>query len=158
MKELFDKLPEVEGTVDYLLDTCFLFYVLDHHLEKRLVEFCNANVVGLSSFTVEEFVHHHHHMSHEVKTRIRHLLNNGVSLKMVDVAVSPGNPEGERSFVSSVDAKLLSIIPDPSDAVLFATALKYDADVITRDKHHLFTTALENYSGQKGIKVLNNFP
>ncbi|MFP4118950.1 MAG: hypothetical protein ACLFTH_02745 [Candidatus Woesearchaeota archaeon] len=158
MKELFDKLPQKTGPVDYLIDTCFLFYVLENRLEKRFVEFCNDYVVAISSFNIEEFVHHHHHMSHEVKIRIRHLLNNGLSLSRLPVPVSPGNPETEKCFVSSIDNHLLSIIPDPSDAVLFAAALKAHAGVLTRDKHHLFTTALENYAGELGIVVLNTFP
>ncbi|MGM5481381.1 MAG: PIN domain-containing protein [Nanobdellota archaeon] len=158
MKELFDSLPITAQSVDYLLDTCFLFYILEHRQEKRLIRFCGDNNVALSTFTIEEFVHHHHHMSHEVKTRIRHLLNNGLSLSVVDVPVSPGDPAGERSFVSSVDDRLLSLIPDPSDAVLFAVAIRHHANLITRDKHHLFTTVLENYSHDLGLSVLNNFP
>jgi predicted nucleic acid-binding protein len=74
------------------------------------------------------------------------------------MAVSPGDREGERKFIQDFDNELFGIIPDPSDAVLLVAALRTKTNVLTRDKHHLFTTKLENYISEAGIKVYNNFP
>lgn len=159
MQELFDSLKRITPSdVEYYLDTCFLFHVLSHRLEKELVSFCSQHSVAISSFNIGEFVYHHHDMSSQVKRGVRRLINNGLRLFVVDIEVAPGNPSAEHEYVDRVDTALLELIPDPSDAVLFALALESKASVLTRDKHHLFTTALENYSSDHGIFVYNNFP
>ncbi|MFW5866123.1 MAG: PIN domain-containing protein [Nanoarchaeota archaeon] len=156
MKELFTSLQHKSPReVDYYLDTCFLFHIFTHNLDKDLFSFCNDNVVAVSSFTIAEFLFHHHDMPSSVKKGIRHSIHSGLRLFVVDIDVSPGHPDDERSFVSSIEPRLLSLISDPSDAVLFALALDSKASVITRDKHHLFTTALENYAYDHHVRVLN---
>ena len=56
-----------------------------------------------------------------------------------------------------VDKNILKIVSDPSDAVLVACGILTKSDIITRDKHHLFTVELENFLKRYNIRVLNNF-
>ena len=72
---------------------------------------------------------------------------------VVDVPVHPGDAVGEKAFVNHVDPHLLNIIADPSDAVLIAAALRTGSPVLTKDKHHLFTTVLNNYLNDSGVRV-----
>ncbi len=142
--------------VKYFLDTCFVFNTLGQH-EKELLHFCEENEVGITSFNLEEINFNLHKMSHEIKVRWRDF-SKDAKFEKVEVEVKPGNPENEKNYVSSFDKDLLQIIPDPSDAVLLVSAIKHRANIITRDKHHLFTTELENYLNGYGIRVLNGFP
>ncbi|MBW2968399.1 hypothetical protein KY362_08015, partial [Candidatus Woesearchaeota archaeon] len=71
--------------------------------------------------------------------------------------VSPGDREGEKSYVQRFDPEILRLVPDASDAVLLVLALKIRADVLTKDKHHLFTTAAENYLKEYGVRVEKEF-
>ncbi|MBR9702988.1 hypothetical protein GOV10_03055, partial [Candidatus Woesearchaeota archaeon] len=87
------------------------------------------------------------------KKHIRKFLKAHPNLLVVDVPVKPGDWEGEKAFVNHVDPELLKIIPDASDAVLLAAALARRCPVLTKDKHHLFTTTLENYVKDYGIRV-----
>lgn len=155
MQELFASLPTAVH-VDFLLDTCMLFYLFEHQHEKALRSFCEENKVGITSFNVEEVLHHTHHVNHTVRERLRKEIKSGLLLHVVVIPVHPGNADLEKNFISAYDPALLQIIPDPSDAVLFVQAAKIGADVLTRDKHHLFTTQLENYAHEAGIRVLNN--
>lgn len=161
MKELFDKLPhksiEQARQVEYLVDTCFLYHMFVHH-EKDFVAFCTNISVGITSFNVEEVLFHARDVNHVIRNRIRSAIHKGLFLQVVDVNVSPGNPEGERKFIANYDKALLNLVPDPSDAVLAAVATSLHAHVLTRDKHHLFTSTLENYFGELGLQVLNNLP
>lgn len=156
MKELFDALPRT-NSAEYLLDTCFLYYVFDHRKERELIEFCSKHCVALTSFTVEEILHTYKHVSHMIRDRLRHLIKNSVLLSVIDIAVHPGEIDEEIGYIVGIDEKLLHIIPDHSDAVLAATAVKFSAHMITRDKHHLFTTVLSDYFKGKGLEVKNNF-
>ncbi|MGM5479888.1 MAG: hypothetical protein ACQESC_00340 [Nanobdellota archaeon] len=162
MKELFDSFPHIDFTsskkIDFFVDTCFLRYICSHHLEKDFLSFCSHNLVAVTSFTVEELVFHHNTMSTEQKTHLRHVLKKKPSLIVVDIPVSPGNGDLERSFVSSMDSRFLSLVRDPSDAVLFAVAVNYSADILTRDKHHLFNSLVENGSSDYNIRIWNMFP
>ena len=160
MKELFDKFPVLEKDQhpEYLVDTCFVYYLFEHRHEKEFIKFCEDHVVAITSFNQEEFLFHAHHVNHTVKERFRHFVKTGARLHTVAVPVSPGNPDAEKEYIRSIDPKLLEIIPDPSDAVLCAAALVLKANVLTRDKHHLFTAALENYASEHHLAVLNNFP
>lgn len=155
MQELFSALPTTT-TADFLLDTCMLYYLIEHQHMKALHVFCEEHKVGITSFNVEEVVHHAHHVNHTVRERLRQEIKNGLKLYVVAVPVHPGNVDMEKSFVNAYDPKILQLCPDPSDAVLFVQAAKMGADVLTRDKHHLFTTKLENYASEAGIRVLNN--
>ncbi len=159
MKELVKILPKYEsGPIDFVVDTCFLYYLFEHQHEKAFVETCNEYIVVLTSFTAEEFFFHRHDVNEEVRERFRKTAKNGLRLFYYEVPVSPGNPEAERDFIKSFDSELLTVVPDPSDVILLVVALQLKADILTRDKHHLFTTKLENYVYTRGIQVLNNLP
>ena len=138
------------------MDTCMLYYLIEHQHTKALREFCAKHVVGITSFNLEEVLHHAHHVNHNVRERLRHEIKNGLQLHVVVVPVHPGNVDMEKSFVSAYDPKILRLCPDPSDAVLFVQAAKMGANVLTRDKHHLFTTKLENYAQEAQISIYNN--
>ena len=160
MKELFSSLPVLESNMqaEFLVDTCFLYYTFEHQHEKEFTNFCKNHVVAISSFNQEEFLFHSHDVNHNIREHFRHFVKNGGRLYTTLVPVSPGNPAAEKEYVNATDTRLLEIIPDPSDAVLFAAALKLKASVLTRDKHHLFTAALENFAVEHNMHVLNNFP
>ena len=146
----------VFNMVNYLLDTCFIFYMLNQH-EKSLLNFCENKKVGITSFNLEEIKFNLHKMPHEIKNRWRDF-NKKAQYQIIEIDVKPGNKEKERNYVDEFDEDLLKIIKDPSDAVLLVTAIKQKANIITRDKHHLFTTNLENYLNGYQIQVLNNLP
>jgi len=158
MKELFDALEKWDLQVDFFIDTCFLFYIFDKHLEKEFVAFCKTHIVALSSFTIEEALFHRHDVSHVFRERFRHIVKDDLRLYRVSVPVHPGERDIEKLFISDFDKNLLQIVPDPSDAVLLVSAIEHNANILTRDKHHLFTTKLENYLADKGLKVYNSFP
>ncbi|MGE0793001.1 MAG: PIN domain-containing protein [Candidatus Woesearchaeota archaeon] len=140
--------------VKYILDTCFIFHFLNQD-EKQLIDFCENNQVFITSFNLEEIEFNLHKMSHFIKTRWRDFLKLE-KFSILTIPVHPGNPNQEREYVSEFDEKLLEIISDPSDAVILVTAIKNKANILTRDKHHLFTVNLENYLDGYGIEVLNN--
>ncbi len=147
MKELVDKLEHVsvsnaKGLV--LLDTCFMLSHLEH---KELL----PEKFATTSFNAEELVHVTKRLG-KMKHRVRDFLKNS-GLVVVDIKVSPGSCDAEKEYVSSVDDELLKHIADPSDAVLIATALRTKGNVLTKDKHHLFTSDLINYLSDKGVKV-----
>ena len=143
--------------VDYLVDTCFIYHIFQDH-EKAFVDFCKNHSVGITSFNVDEVLFHSHDVNHHIRNRLRSAIKEGLFLTVIDVPVSPGNPFAEKSFIEQVDAPLVNIVPDPSDAVLAAVAKSVHAHVLTRDKHHLFTSLLENYFQENGLQVLNNLP
>lgn len=157
MKELFDRLPRWDLQADYVLDTCFLFYVFDKQLEHKLVKFCQDSIVAITSFTVQELIHHKKDASKLFKERFRHIVSD-LRLYVIQMDVHPGEVVSEREFVNDFDPAILHLVRDPSDAVSLVVALQHGANIITRDKHHLFTTALENYLNEKGLRVLNTFP
>lgn len=152
MKELIDNLETTEKA-DYLLDTCFLIYELENNNTKNLEEFCNENNVAMISFNLEELEHVSKKISNHFKDHLRKFLKSKVIKKIV-VDVHPGNREAEEEYVRIIDEELLRLIPDHSDAVLIAKAFEIKASVLTRDKHHLYTSVLANYN--HNIKILNN--
>lgn len=157
MKELFANLERIKkGSIDVLVDTCFFYYVFTHQHDSAFIDFCNTHIVALTSFNVEETLYHSHDVSHEFREHFRHAIKKGLRLFVVDIPVNPGNALAEKLFVEKIDNRLLQLIPDPSDAVLIAAAKIYNADVLTKDKHHLFTTKLENYLSENNLKVYNN--
>jgi len=156
MQEIVDSLDKKER-VDYLLDTCFVLYNLEKGHAKNLISFCKANSVGMSSFNLSELVHVHHHLKGTSNHHLRDFLKQKV-VCCVPVSVNPGDRAGEREYVSAFDEKLLHIVPDASDAVLFVQALRVGANVLTRDRHHVFTAAAENYAHSHNIEVLNEIP
>ncbi|NOZ80303.1 MAG: PIN domain-containing protein [DPANN group archaeon] len=158
MKELFAMLPHIspaEAHGQLLLDTCFIIYMLEEQQEKALLK----HDCAILSFTAEELSFVEQHKIHDKsKVRLRHLLKQEHHLKIIDVDVHPGNPDQERSFVRSIEPGLLENIEDPSDAVLIAAAIRTQSNVLTRDKHHLYTSRLENFLNRYGIEVMNRFP
>ena len=156
MKELFDSLPK-SGQVDYLLDTCFIFHIFNKDKIKPIVNFCKNNKVGITSFNLEELDYNHHKMKGHTLHHLRDFLKLKI-ISRVDVLVHPGNVNAEKEYVSDFDPKILDIVNDPSDAVMFVAALKIGANILTKDKHHVFTAAAENYSSKYNVQVLNNLP
>ena len=147
MKELFDSLEHVSSGENYIfLDTCFLFDLFDRG--KSLVMGYNYAV---SSFNVEELLKVSHRL-HKDKVQLRKLLKIH-SFVVYDIDVHIGDFASEKDFVKSIDKELLKLIPDASDAVLLALAVKTKSNVLTKDKHHLFTVELENFIAGYGIKV-----
>ena len=68
----------------------------------------------------------------------------------------PGNQKQEHAFVKSILPELDRQEHDPSDAVILAAAIRAKADVLTRDKHHIFNVHMANFLDD--VKVLNTFP
>jgi len=152
MRELLGNLErvpyqKVRGLL--FLDTCFL---IDAAERGRLSEL-NGRRVAVTSFNVEELVHVSHRLHDKTREALRRFLKGHPALTLVDVPVHPGERETERTFVSSVDPRLLEKVPDASDAVLIAAAIATRSDVLTKDKHHLFTVVLENFLNEYGIRV-----
>ena len=157
MKALFDSLPKYTYQhVDYIIDTCFLFYMFNNNHVKEFIKFSQQYTLALTSFTVEEILHHRHDIGHHFKDHFRHALKNGLRILIIEVPVHPGDHQGERNYVQRFDPHILEIVADPSDAILVPVACEHNATILTRDKHHLFTTALENYLENKGVRVENN--
>ena len=96
-----------------------------------------------------------HDVKNMVRERLRHLIKNSTPLGVVELNVHPGEIDQEIGFVMGVDEKLIHLIPDHSDAVIAAAAVKLGANIITRDKHHLFTTILSDYLKELGLLVKN---
>jgi len=151
MQELFDKLDHrpmenCRGLV--LVDTCFFIDELQHHHDKELQN------LAMTSFNAQELVHVAHRLPE--KQHIRKFLKH-TKMLIVDIPVNPGMSDEEREFVESIDSDLLGLIRDPSDAVLIATALATQSHVLTKDKHHLFTSTLENYLEGHTIRVFKEY-
>lgn len=154
MQSMFDSLERIDRP-EYLIDTCFFIHTFEHGNVKSLEKLCSEHSVAMCSFNIEEFLHIHHKLKGDTNHHIRSFLKKGL-LKRVDVPVSPGDHDSERRYVTSFDDKVLIHVPDPSDAVLYVLAQKIGADVLTKDKHHLFTAAAENNT--ESIAVLKEFP
>lgn len=159
MKELLENLerkkPE-DVQQYYLVDTCFLIDMMSYpekiNKMKKLVN------IAMTSFNTEELMRVEHRLHDKIKQQIRNFLKHRGDIIIVDIPVSPGNRGAEEKYVASVDNHLLELIPDASDAVLIATAIVTHSDVLTKDKHHLYTTVLENYLDKYDIDVLNKLP
>ena len=156
MQEIIDAL-EKSFSVNYLIDTCFLIHMLENNQAHHLLRFCQSKRAGISSFNLEELNKIHHKLERNVKHRLRTFLKEK-AVCCVPVEVRPGEWTAERNYVRGFDDKLLKTVPDASDAVLLVLALKIKANVLTRDKHHIFTTQAENYLKYYGIEVLNSLP
>ncbi len=152
MKELFAALPRVplaDAKGYALLDTCF---VIDAAERGKLDELLDQRV-ALTSFNAEELEHVAHRLHDKTKESLRRFFKRHPTLAMIDVPVHPGDRAGERAFVASIDSRLLEKVPDASDAVLMVAAMEAGCDVLTKDKHHLFTVVLENFLQERGIHV-----
>lgn len=153
MKEIFDSLKHVRLTSAKrynLLDTCFIWHMLEHPKEMRRMEALGS--LAVTSFTVLELVY----TKRKVKSADKKLLRDFVKkneLVVIDVLVEPGQVRKEKSFVKELDEHLLEHIEDPSDAVIAAVALVTKSDLYTKDKHHLFTAELENYFAEQDVHI-----
>jgi len=139
----------------YFLDTCFIFHALEH--EHNLIDFCSINEVSITSFNILEIEHNLKKINPFIKKRWKDFEKNA-KFEIFEIDVVPGNPEREKEYVTAFDEKLLKLISDPSDAVLLVSALQNKANIITRDKHHLFTTKLENYLDKYKVRVVKELP
>jgi len=156
MKEILNSLQQ-SNEVDYLIDTCFFVDVFKKDKVKKLVKFCENNKVGMSSFNLNELNHIHHHFQGQMNHHIRHFLKEKLLFNS-PVNVFPGDREGEKKYITDFDEHILTIVPDPSDAVLFVQAIKLTANILTKDKHHIFTAVAENYINKYKINILKEFP
>lgn len=153
MKELLEsakhlKLKDARNYV--LLDTCFLANTLSKN--NDLVKLKKISRLAMTSFNAEEFMHIERKLHHEARKAARKLLAENL-ITIIDVGVHPGEWKQEKSFVNNIEPKLLATIPDASDAVLAAVAIATTSNILTKDRHHLFTAALENLSNNYKIKV-----
>ncbi|RME54292.1 hypothetical protein D6777_04230 [Candidatus Woesearchaeota archaeon] len=151
MKELLGNVKHVslnQAKNLNLIDTCFLINEVKHNLNK-------INKKAITSFNILEILHVEHKLKHDVRKAIREFFKSK-DLVIIDIGVEPGNREQEVRFVNSVDEELIKNVSDPSDAVLIATAIITKSTIYTKDKHHLFTTKLENFLNKYNIKVLKN--
>ncbi len=156
MRELFaslERVPLRAGLDRPLLDTCFL---LDLAERRQLHTLLHAPV-ATTSFNLEELEHVSRRMHDKTKEELRHFFKTHPDLVIVDVPVHPGDRAAERSFVAEVDPDLLLKVPDASDAVLVAAAIRCRCDVFTKDKHHLFTVQLENYLHAYDLRVFKEW-
>jgi PIN domain nuclease of toxin-antitoxin system len=155
MKELLEQLKRATLPVDraVLLDTCYLFYMAEHQKLSQIDELAKKRQVLISTFNAEELLLKSHHIADPIKDRLRHWLKQEPNIQLLTVNVHPGQWLEEKNFVKSINPGILARIPDASDAVLFAQALQNKCDVLTKDKHHLFTTLLENFAQHGGIRV-----
>lgn len=140
-----------ENTV--LLDTSFLVYELKRN-PRALSEFCKDNFVLITDFNLSELESLGRH-DHGIKRLAKKFLEKNL-VKTLLTKIVIGDWEGEKQYASSTDTDLLKHVYDPSDAVLVAAAIRSRSDVLTRDKHHLFTAELENKLSEYNIKIFND--
>jgi predicted nucleic acid-binding protein len=155
MKEIFATLPRVnleDTEKNILLDTCFFIHTFETQKEHLLKELMKVHSVAMTTFNAEEFLFKEHVVDQRVREYVRKFLKK-YPIILVNVDVHPGDREGEKRFVNSIDTELLRDIADASDAVLIAAAIKTKSNVLTKDKHHLFTVKLENYLNKHGLEV-----
>ena len=153
MRELIDSL-EKRDSADYLLDTCFLMHSFESGTKGPLIEFCKTHKTAMLSFNLEELNLKHHKLGGTANHHIREFLKLKI-IKSVPIDVMPGEREKEIRYVRDFDEQILKIVRDPSDAIILVAGLKMRADILTKDKHHLFTTNAENFLNKYGIRVLN---
>ena len=162
MRDIFNKLQKTElnqkDEIDFLIDTCFLVWVLEHNKEKSLKKFAMNNKVAITSLNAEEFTYICRHLSDKIKVSARKFFCSNPNIFFLELPIHPGNQKAEHEFVRSILPELESKEHDPSDAVLLAAAIKTSANVITRDKHDIFNVHLENFVNKKGINIFKTFP
>jgi predicted nucleic acid-binding protein len=159
MKEVFEVLPRKELSDSrnmVLLDTCFFIHTFEHQKDHQLRELSEKFDVGMTTFNAEEFLLKEHVVDERVREYARKFLK-AHPISIININVHPGNRTSEKDFVNSIDADLLSEIPDASDAVLMAVAIKTDSTILTKDKHHLFTVKLENYIHKYNLEVYKEY-
>ncbi|MAG38788.1 hypothetical protein CMO90_01760 [Candidatus Woesearchaeota archaeon] len=157
MRELFDDIPRItlSDKADFLIDTCFFVYVFDHYKEPEFNKFLEKHVVAITSFNIEELIHIFNKLKGHTKSRIRKFFHKKNKLSILNLPIHPGNADKEHSFVKNILPAIDKEEHDPSDAVILAAAIKVSADVLTRDKHDLFNTRMENFLRPYGVRILN---
>ncbi len=153
MKELIQQLSHIPLSSArnlILLDTCFIANVLSH--AERTKELLSLDNLAMASFNAEEFIHIEKNLPHEARKSARKAFS-GKGICIIDIGVHPGEWEREKQFVNEIEPELLKKIPDASDAVLIAVAIKTRSNVLTKDRHHIYTAALENLANEYRIKV-----
>jgi hypothetical protein len=159
MKELLANLEMVrpEDAINHILiDTCEFVHIFEH--PKKISDFerklADANY-AITSFNVDELMHIEHRLSPKVKEGIRRFLKEKEKLKVIDVGVHPGNRDAEISYIRKISPELASVIKDPSDGIMFATAIRIKGDIITRDKHDLYNQHCERFANEHDIDIRN---
>lgn len=157
MKEFLSRLRQTmlmdfEQKNAILVDTCFLIDVFDKSHQAKFEEFCEIHNVVLTSFNAEELSYNIHRIHEKAKEHLKKFLKKS-NITLLNISLSPGSSVQERAYVEMIDPELLEKVHDPSDAVLVATAIRIQANILTKDKHHLFTTQLENFLNKYSIKV-----
>ncbi len=164
MKELLANLETIEMRDAHkytLIDTCAFVNIFEHHDKiKNFKANISKGKFGLTSFNAEELMYIEHKLHANIKNEIRHFLKNEKNdydgLKIINIPVHPGNINSEKEFIANVDTELLNIMSqDFSDGVLFATAVKIQGDIITRDKHHIYNQIAETYANKHNIDIRN---
>lgn len=133
-----------------LYDTCAIINLFENNKEDELLN----EDVAVCSFNRDELIklEHRHKINEHLRHRMKKFFNEN-KVKIIEVPVSPGQRDEERAYVNLISKEIAQEIPDPSDAVLAACALQNKADIITKDRHHLYTAKLENLFSRYGIKV-----
>jgi predicted nucleic acid-binding protein len=160
MKELLKKFPSADFStkIDYLIDTCFFIWIFERHKDKQFEKFLKKNRCAITSFNAEELIHVTREIHDKLKEAERRFFHQSSNLFLLNIPIHPGNKEKEKTYVISIITDFNCMEHDPSDAVLLATAIKINADILTRDKHDLFNAHLENCLKKYQIKILNTFP
>ena len=152
MKELFEHLKRIDLSDARnlkLVDTCFYIDLFEH--PENLDEYNGLPDEAMTSFNVLELINVEHRL-HKRKHLIRKFLKRN-DMIIVDIDVEPGDREREMEFIESVDKEILEYCQDPSDAVLLAVAIKTHSSILTKDKHHLFNAAIENFLCKYNVKI-----
>lgn len=137
-----------------VLDTCFIVHEVLSQREKELLDFCEENVVLITSFNLSEIKKVSKKLGHN-KKRIKDFLDRA-SAYLVEVPVDLGEWDKEKDYVNGFDPNILRKVRDASDAVLVVAAIKSGSDILTRDKHHLFTSSLSDELRSYGLNVFND--
>ncbi|MFH1589736.1 MAG: PIN domain-containing protein [archaeon] len=159
MREIFEKLPRLtlNDKVDFLIDTCFFAWIFENHKQKEFKSLLKEKVFALTSFNVEEFLFIHNDLHNDINIAARKFFHHTNKLFVLEVPVHPGDADKEHAFVKSVLPDLDTIEHDPSDAVILAAAIETGASILTRDKHDIFNSTLENFLEKHGVKAFNTF-
>lgn len=160
MKELLQNLDMIppEKAIGYtLIDTCAFIHVFEH--PEKIIEFKTSlknEKYGMTSFNIEELMHVEHKLNKKVKESIRKFLKEKEDIEIIQIDVHPGDRDGERLYVESINPELIHIMhEDMSDGVLFAAALKIKGNIVTRDKHHLYNQIAERFANEHHINIRN---
>ncbi len=160
MKELLQNLEciEVSQAQGYtLIDTCYLIHIFEHHEKiKQFKEQLQEGKYAITSFNIEELMHVEHKLNKKIKEEIRKFLKEKEEIDIITIDVHPGDRASEEEYVRSINPELIHIMhEDISDGVLFATAIQIGADIITRDKHHLYNQIAEKFANEHNIDIRN---